>query len=175
MLVNYQCKQKKNVHLLSTMHNSPATDSTEKKKPIIIHFYNKNKVGVNVFDQMARLYTTHEASRRWAMAVWSNILDMAGLNSWILFRKASGSRISRRAFILQLFEELRSAYASNNTKQKVIDSEEDYQRPSGKRRKCAGKQCKNNTITVCQRCRKPTCGNCGTGDWKLTECKECIS
>ena len=22
---------------------------------------------------------------------------------------------------------------------------------------------------------KPSCGNCGTGDLKLTECKECIS
>ena len=142
MLVNYQCKQKKNVHLLSTMHNSPATDSTEKKKPMVTHFYNKNKVGVDVFDQMARLYTTHAATRKWPMAVWTNILDMAGLNSWIVFRKASGSRISRRAFILQIFEELRSAYASNNTKQKVNDSKEDYQRPSGKRRKCAGKQCK---------------------------------
>ena len=106
MLVSYQCKQKKNVHRLSTMNDSPATDSTEKKKPTITHFYNKNKVGVDVFDQMARLYTTHAATRRWPMAVWTNILDMAGLNSWILFRKASGSRISRLVFILQLFEEL---------------------------------------------------------------------
>ena len=175
MLVNYQCKQKKNVKFLSTMHDSPATDSAEKKKTLVIHFYSKNKVGVDVFDQMARLYTTLAATRRWPMAVWTNILDMAGLNSWILFRKTSGSRIGRRPFILQLFEELRSAYASNNKKRKVNDSEEGYQRPSGKRRKCAGKQCKNNTVTICQRCQKPTCRNCGTGDWKMTECKECIS
>ena len=178
MLVNYQCKQKKNVHLLSTTYDSPATDSTEMKKPLVIIFttkINKNKVGVDVFDQMARLYTTHAVTRRWPMAVWTKILNMAGRNSWILFRKALESRISRRTFILQLFEELRSAYASNNKKRKANDSEEDYQRPFGKRRKCAGKQCKNNTVTICQRCRKPTCGNCGTGDWKLTECKECFS
>ena len=93
---------------------------------------------------MARLYTTHAATRRWPMAVRTNILDMAGLNLWwILFRKASGSRKSCRAFFLQLFDELRSAYASNNKKRKVNDSEQDYQRPSGKRRKCAEKQCKN--------------------------------
>ena len=132
-------------------------------------------VAVDVFDQMVMLYTTHAATRRWPTAVWTNILDMAGLNSWILFRKASGSWISRTAFILQLSEELTSAYASNNKKRKLNDPEEDYQRPSGKRRKCAGKQCKNNTVTICQRCRKPTCRKCGTGDWKLTECKECIS
>ena len=109
------------------MHNFPATDSTEKKKPLVIHFYNKNKVGVDVFNQMARLYTTHATTRRWPMAVWTNILNMAGLNLWILFRKASETRKSRRTFFLQLFDELRSAYASNNKKRKVNDSEEDYQ------------------------------------------------
>ena len=157
------------------MHDFPATETTKKKKPLVIHFYNHSKVGVGVFDQMVRLYTTHAATRRWPMAVWMNTLDMAGLNSWILFRKATGSRISRRAFILQLSEELTIAYVSNNKKRKLNDPEDDYQRPSGKRQKCAGKQCKNNAVTICQRCRKPTCGKCGTGDWKLTECKECVS
>ena len=101
------------------MHDSPATHSTAKKKPLVIHFYNQTKIGVDVFDQMVRLYTTHAATRRLPMAVWTNILDMAGLNSWILFRKTSGSRISRCDFILQLFEELKSAYVSNN-KQQII-------------------------------------------------------
>ena len=51
LFVNYQYKKKKNVNLLSTMHNAPSTDNTEKKKPLVIDFYNKNKVGVDVFDQ----------------------------------------------------------------------------------------------------------------------------
>ena len=63
MLVNYQCKQKKNVNLLSTMHNSPGTDATEKKKLLVVQFYNQNKVGVDIFDQMTRKYTTHAATR----------------------------------------------------------------------------------------------------------------
>ena len=157
------------------MHDYPATNPTEKKKPLVIHFYNHNKVGVDVFDQMVRFHTTNAATRRWPMAVWTKILGMAGLNSWILFRKATGSRISRRAFILQLSEELTSACVSNNKKRKLKDPEEDYQRPSGKRQKCVGKQCKNNTVTICQHCRNITCGKYGTGDWKLTGCKECIS
>ena len=69
LFVNYQCKKKKNVNLLSTMHNAPSTDNTEKKKTLVIHFYNKNKVGVDVFDQMVRQYTTHSASKRWPLAV----------------------------------------------------------------------------------------------------------
>ena len=62
MLINYHCKQKKNVHLMLTLHDSLATDTTEKKKPLVILFYNHNKVGVDVFDQMVRLYTTHAAT-----------------------------------------------------------------------------------------------------------------
>ena len=101
MLVNYQCKQKKNVHLMSTMHDSPATNTTE-KEITCYYFYNHNNVGVDVFDQMVRLYTSHAATRRWPMAVWTNLWDMEDLNSWIFCSKATGSRINRRAFILQL-------------------------------------------------------------------------
>ena len=175
MLVNYQSKQKKIDHLMSTMHDSPATDTTEKKKPLVIHFYNHNKVGVDVFNGMVKFYITHATPRRWPMAMSTNILDMGGRNFCILFRKATSCRISRCAFILQLSEELTSAYVSNNEMHKLNDLVEDHQRPSKKRRKCAGKQCKNNTVTICQRCQKPICRKCGTGDWKLTECKECIS
>ncbi|CAK8681971.1 unnamed protein product [Clavelina lepadiformis] len=175
MLVNYQCKQKKNVNLLSTMHNSPSTDATEKKKPTVIQFYNQNKVGVDVFDQMARKYTTHAGSRRWPLAVWTNLLDIAALNSWILYRKCSGSNISRRSFILQLIEGLRDAYMVKRKQVVQREMKPAQRRPSGKRRKCAGQGCKNNTVTVCSHCSKPTCGVCGNGDWKLTECKNCTT
>ena len=40
--------RRKKLSLLSTMHNAPTTDNTEKKKPLVIHFCNKNKVGVDI-------------------------------------------------------------------------------------------------------------------------------
>ena len=80
MLVNYQCKQKKNVNVLPIMHSSPGTDATEKKKSLVVQFYNQNKVDVDVFDQMPRKYTTHAATRRWPLAVSTNLLDIAALN-----------------------------------------------------------------------------------------------
>ena len=58
------------------MHRSPDLDQTTvKKKPEIVLFYNKNKVGFDCFDQMARLYTTRSATRRWPMSVWGNMLQ----------------------------------------------------------------------------------------------------
>ena len=56
MLVNYQCKQNKNVNLLSTMHNSPGTNATEKKKPLVVQFYNQNKVSLDVFDHGEKIH-----------------------------------------------------------------------------------------------------------------------
>ena len=70
------------------MHGSADVDaSNEKKKPEMILFYNASKVGVDCFDQMARLYTTRSASRRWPVAVWGNILDIAAINSYVLYKK----------------------------------------------------------------------------------------
>ena len=167
--VNYQCKRHKNVILISTMHYSPFTDATEKKKLAIVHFYNQSKVGVNVVDQMARQYTTHAATQRWPLAVWKNILDIAAINFWILYKKCTQCTISRRNFMLQLVEYLRDAYVTKRMPFHWNDNKYE-DRPFGKRRKCDGSSCQNKTVTICRHCRKPTCGKCRNGGWKLTEC-----
>ena len=56
-------KPQKNFWLLSILHPSANVDhSTEKKKLEVILFCNKNKTGVDCFDQTARLYSTRLAS-----------------------------------------------------------------------------------------------------------------
>ncbi len=67
---------------------------------------NTTKVGVDCIDQMVSLYSTKSASRRWPIDVFFNILDLAGINSWILFKSATNSSISRRNFLLDLGKEL---------------------------------------------------------------------
>ena len=87
LFVKYQGKEKKSVCLLSSMQDSTDVDtSNEKKKPELILFYNANKVGVDCFDQMACLCTTRSASQRWPIAVWGNILDIAAINSYVLYK-----------------------------------------------------------------------------------------
>ena len=127
LFVKYQVKEKKSVCLLSSMHYSADVDkSNEKKKPEMILFYNANKIGVNCFDQMARLYTTRSASRRWPVAIWGNILDIAAINSYVLYKRVTRNRIIRRQFILMLVENLLGKpepCLSNNNKQHRGDDE----------------------------------------------------
>ena len=96
------------------MHSRPDVEETDRKKPFISLFYNKNKVGV---DQMPRLYSTHRASRRWPMGVWSNMLDIAVINARVLFMHIFNRKMSRRSFLLELIEQLRSSYVSHGREQ----------------------------------------------------------
>ena len=105
------------------MHHSPDIDqSSVKQKPQVILFYNKNKVRVDCFDQMARLYSTRSASQRWPLTVWGNILDIAAINARVIFMKSTGTQISHQNFLLKLIEEL-------TAKQTTMQSRESSDKP----------------------------------------------
>ena len=150
--------------ILSTLHRNAAKQPEGKKKPESILFYNANKCGVDMLDSMCRQMSTKAACRRWPLAVFCNILDLAGVNAWIIYRKKTGSSISRRQFLHVLSEQLReSAIHQREVAQPhpIIDA------VSGKlkkRTKCQiKKKCKRNlTSSVCIKCKKPTCGMCTT-------------
>lgn len=169
MLVRYQPKAKKTVCLLSTMHSTPDVDTTTAaKKPFVIRFYNENKVGVDCFDQMARLYSTRSASRRWPLAVWGNMLDIAAINACAIYKKATGNQISRRKFILELIEHLRHKQQQNFTPIALTSVPR-------KRRKCYKTGCNNATTFICSQCQNPTCGKCSQDNSKIVfvKCNGC--
>lgn len=175
-VVTYQCKKQKNVILLSTMHSSPTiSNENAKRKPAIVEFYNANKVGVDVHDQMNRQYSTVSASRRWPLAIWSNLLNIGGINAWILFKKITRSSISRREFILELIESLRQNSNAKGGQKKRMPDENDI--PSSvveKRRKCQHSGCRNCSSTICKSCFKVTCGKCSEGEKQtFVKCKSC--
>ena len=176
--VNYQCKKGKNVCLLSTMHSSPTTDtSTEKKKPEIVLSYNKGKVGVDCFDMMSKQLSTHSPCFRWPVAVWNNILDIAEINAWIIFRKATGQAISRRQFILNLCQQLSEDYCQKRERLRPRPTIDIPENIVPQRRQCqATRQCKNMTVTVCKACFRPTCGSCTKPEANritITTCQNC--
>ena len=76
-------------------------------------FYNKIKA-VDVIDQMARKYSVKAASRRWPVHVFYNVMDLALINSWILYRDICKSGISRRKFIQCVVKELCGTTPADN-------------------------------------------------------------
>ena len=106
ILVTYQGKNNKSVELLSSMHRNSTVMGPPNCKPEVFLFYNKNKVGVDAMDQMIRACSTRTASRRWTFAVFCNILDKSVMNSWIIYRKITQTKVSRRDFIYEVFIEL---------------------------------------------------------------------
>jgi len=112
-LVKYQAKPMKTVVVLSTLHKGAACQTDGKKKPEAVLYYNENKCGVDMLDSMCRQMSTKAGCRRWPLAVFWNILDIAGINAWILFRKTTNSQISRRQFLRQLSAELTETSTSS--------------------------------------------------------------
>ena len=105
-LTIYQGKPRKNVSLLSTMHQTVSTDNGPKKMPETVSHYNSTKYGVDVMDQMARLYSVKGGTRRWPVAVFYNILDLAAINAHILYKQCMDVNMTRKRFILELVKQL---------------------------------------------------------------------
>ena len=101
-LTVYQCKPKKDVCVLSSLNMFVELGELEKKKPETVEFYNKTKCGVDVADQMARQYSVKAGTRRWPVAVFYNILDLAGINAFVLNKKRTGDKFQDEIFCSSL-------------------------------------------------------------------------
>ncbi|KAL7827205.1 hypothetical protein SRHO_G00329230 [Serrasalmus rhombeus] len=161
-LTVYAPKWKKVVYILSSMHSVVETEDTTKRKPNTVTQYNNTKCGVDVMDQM-REYSVRAGTRRWPVAVFYNMIDMAALNAHVLYQACTGVQERRVDFLVELAKELGDSHVSEKKarKEKLL-----RQRPStpspGKRAKCqVNHRCTNNCATVrCVDCYKYTCGKC---------------
>ena len=77
-------------------------------------YYKHTKSGADNIDQMARLYNTKVASRRWSLQAFYYILDFAAINVKIVYNETNGTKLSRRKFILHLIQELNNVNATMN-------------------------------------------------------------
>ena len=163
-LTIYQSKKdKKPVIVLSSLHPNVEISSDHKHKPETILFYNSTKYGVDALDQMCKMYTVKLPSRRWRMNVSSNMLDLAVINSWILYKKTSGKTILRRDFINDLAEQLVSKPCDNS-----LGEQENVTK---KRKTCHVGCCKRNqTSNSCLYCGLPCCGNCSIQQFISLKC-----
>ena len=170
-LTSYQCKTSKSVVVLSSLHPDVQIpeEQNPKQKPETILFYNSTKVGVDVFDQMARMYSVKAASRRWPVHVFYNIIDMGLINSWIIYKSVCKSSISRKEYIQKIVEDLTGNIPHEPLKRSSTDTATTAYNsaPAKQRRKFATVACKNRTMELCSNCQTPVCGKCAN--------KQCLS
>uniref|UniRef100_A0A8C4PWH1 PiggyBac transposable element-derived protein domain-containing protein n=1 Tax=Eptatretus burgeri TaxID=7764 RepID=A0A8C4PWH1_EPTBU len=111
-IVSYVPKKDKTVILLSTLHHDKSVvEESRKKKPEIVTYYNSTKGGINVMDQMVRTYSCKRQTRRWPMVMWYNVLDVAALNAFVLYKSQRPEFMQcvtykRRSFLKELAQEL---------------------------------------------------------------------
>ena len=98
----------KNVILISSMHNRGEIDekSGSKQKPDVITYYNKTKCGVDCVDQMRAAYTVARCSCRWPLTVFFALMDIAAINSQIVYSSNHNITVARREFLKILSKSL---------------------------------------------------------------------
>lgn len=106
-LVSYVPKKGKTVVLLSSMHiSSNEVADDEQKKPEIISFYNSTKSGVDVVDKLCASYNVARSTRRWPMVIFYHVLNVAAINSRVIFLGNQNIFSSRREYLKRLGLEL---------------------------------------------------------------------
>lgn len=84
---------------------------------------------------MARRYSTRAAARRWPVHVFCNILDLAAINAWIIYRRLTGEEMNRHAFLRQLAEELQEVYKEKRESMVPKHNEDEHHRTKEKKAK----------------------------------------
>ncbi|XP_041822866.1 piggyBac transposable element-derived protein 3-like [Melanotaenia boesemani] len=176
-LTVYAASRKKTVYVMSSMHGLIQTEDTHKKKPTTITQYNKTKCGVDSMDQMVREYSVRAGTRRWPVAVFYNMVDMAALNAYVLYQACTGRKERRPDFLMQLASELAASHVTakqierdNGLRKQAAEPEE-----PAKRKKCQVRnQCRKNLAAKrCVECSKFTCGMCKKEEpWRCKVCAD---
>lgn len=170
----YKAKPNKKVLILSSMHSSIEIEKNNTRIPETIRFYNSTKFGVDVTDQMARKYSVKSKCQRWPLQVFFNILDLAGINAWILYKETTGEEISRQEFLFQLAEELGTEYQKERQLSKECSSKTiiNTATDSSGRKSCQIRYCKvNKTNKICIKRKQYVCGKCAIQNAVI--CKKC--
>lgn len=104
-LVSCIPKKNKNILFALSMHFDDAIDETtgEAVKAEIITFYNLTKGGVDTLDQLRATYDVARNTRRWPMVIFYSLLNVAGMNSQIIYiNNDPTTTCSRREYLKEV-------------------------------------------------------------------------
>ena len=135
---------------------------------------------MDVFDQMTKISSIDASSRRWPMHEVYNMINLALINSLILYKHVCKEDINARKFIQRLFEKLTDKHVLQCSKDKDMLDEPSCKvhcvtERSGSTSKlprliCYFVKCKNNTTNNCYSCQQHI-----SGTYTKTYCPFCFS
>lgn len=108
-LCSYVATKKKAVLLLSTDPYANAVVGAAKSKPQQLLDFNANKTGVDGMDEMLTTFTCKRSTNRWPLAMFFNMIDIAGLAAYIIHDEMAPKKQQidkRRSFIVDLCAQL---------------------------------------------------------------------
>lgn len=173
-LVSYVPKKNKSVVLISTMHEDSAIDP-DSKKPEIILEYNATKGGVDTVDKMCNNYSVSRRTRRWPLAIFYQLINIAGINGQLLYNTThvNAAYKHRRNFLKVLSLALMKPHLSERASIESLPTdikcflakyktpeEETLQEPPAKiRARCfiCGRKKNRVTTIICSSCNKSVC------------------
>ena len=109
MFVSYIDKKKtgkKNVVVLTTMHDTVRVTKDTIRKPDIIKLYDHTKGGVDVVDLISSGSSTRIKSRRWTLNALAFILDTERTNALTILREVKDPKMSNFNFTWELGKNL---------------------------------------------------------------------
>ncbi|XP_057341068.1 uncharacterized protein LOC130678095 [Microplitis mediator] len=102
ILLSYFSNKNENTILFSTPSNTNDFDEETVDHSSIINSYEKALNAVNKIKQMIHEYSVARRTRRYSLSIWFYMINIACLNSFIVYCSKSNNHISRREFLKQL-------------------------------------------------------------------------
>lgn len=108
ILASFSERKSQNLLVISTMHDSGSVNF-ETQKPDAVEFYDMTKSGVSSMEKMCCTFTTKRSTSRWSMRCFYAMLDITGLNSYVLYY-LRGGECSRANFLKTVAFDLAEAH-----------------------------------------------------------------
>lgn len=186
----------KPVHTVSTYAGAHPEDTVKRydrkskekidvTRPFVIQEYNKFTGGVDMMERMIAYYPHGFKNKKWYLRVFFHLLNMAIINSWLLYRKDVDSAVPLLHYkasivwtMLELGKETKRGRKSNVDsddsptikKKRVIgsipelryDGNDHYPAkvPAKQAPRCTDLNCRSRTRFICDKCKVPVCPEC---------------
>jgi len=158
---------------------------TEISGPVAVQEYNNFMGGVDMMDRMIAHYPHGFKNRKWYLRIFFHLVNMAIVNSWILYRKSVDGSMSLLNFkgsivwtMLELQKANKRGRKSNSVDQKTppkkrkskksipleirYDNIDHYplKKVTGQASRCCDANCTSRTRYICGKCQSAVCPEC---------------